>query len=71
MLSWSALLVDRSTRVPPYYCGPAGCIICTMDNSNWRPPPPGVGGGGEAAPETDDWRKQLPPESRQRIVNKM
>ncbi|XP_010031032.2 mediator of RNA polymerase II transcription subunit 15a isoform X3 [Eucalyptus grandis] len=44
-----------------------------MDNNNWRPTPPaGVGGGGaEAALDGGDWRGQLPPESRDRIVNKI
>ncbi|PKI44207.1 hypothetical protein CRG98_035390 [Punica granatum] len=49
-----------------------------MENNNWRPAPPGGGGpgggggaGGEAVPEGDDWRKHLPQESRQRIVNKI
>ncbi|OWM87291.1 hypothetical protein CDL15_Pgr022398 [Punica granatum] len=41
-----------------------------MENNNWRPAPPS-GGGGEAAPEGDDWRKHVPQESRQQIVNKI
>ncbi|KAL2898026.1 Mediator of RNA polymerase II transcription subunit 15a [Bienertia sinuspersici] len=38
-----------------------------MDSNNWRPPQT------EAQPPMDggDWRSQLPPESRQRIVNKI
>ncbi|XP_048140062.1 mediator of RNA polymerase II transcription subunit 15a isoform X3 [Rhodamnia argentea] len=44
-----------------------------MDNNNWRPTPPGGVGGGvtEAALDGGDWRAQLPPESRERIVNKI
>ncbi|KAF8006481.1 hypothetical protein BT93_K0700 [Corymbia citriodora subsp. variegata] len=46
-----------------------------VDNNNWRPTPPGgVGGGGggtEAGLDGADWRSQLLPESRERIVNKM
>ena len=57
-----------------------------MDSNNWRPNPsqcPFVGGGGgggvgapgdggrEAAMHSVDWRSQLQPDSRQRIVNKM
>ncbi|TXG72607.1 hypothetical protein EZV62_001186 [Acer yangbiense] len=38
-----------------------------MDNNNWRPTPP----GGEPNMETPDWRTQLQPDSRQRIVNKI
>ncbi|KAK2643995.1 hypothetical protein Ddye_019190 [Dipteronia dyeriana] len=38
-----------------------------MDNNNWRPTPP----GGEPTMETPDWRTQLQPDSRQRIVNKI
>lgn len=37
-----------------------------MDNNNWRPTQ-----GTEPNMDTSDWRAQLPPESRQRIVNKM
>lgn len=37
-----------------------------MDTNNWRPPP-----GGEPAMDAGDWRSQLQPDSRQRIVNKM
>ena len=54
-----------------------------MDTNNWRPNPNqapvgggggaggGAGGGGEPTMDTGDWRTQLPPDSRQRIVNKM
>uniref|UniRef100_A0A7N2LQ99 Uncharacterized protein n=1 Tax=Quercus lobata TaxID=97700 RepID=A0A7N2LQ99_QUELO len=56
-----------------------------MDNNNWRPSPsqgpvvggggggvgaPG-GGGGEAAMDFLDWRSQVQPDSRRRIVNKI
>ncbi|KAK7858274.1 mediator of rna polymerase ii transcription subunit 15a, partial [Quercus suber] len=57
-----------------------------MDSNNWRPNPsqcpfvgsgggggvgvPG-GGGGEADMDSVDWRSQLQPDSRQRIINKM
>ncbi|KAF8009831.1 hypothetical protein BT93_J0732 [Corymbia citriodora subsp. variegata] len=49
-----------------------------VDNNNWRPTPPGgVGGGGgggggtEAGLHGGDWRSQLLPESRERIINKI
>ncbi|XP_030543623.2 LOW QUALITY PROTEIN: putative F-box/LRR-repeat protein At3g18150 [Rhodamnia argentea] len=45
-----------------------------MGSANWRPLPlPGGGGGGGtgAALYASDWRAQLPPESRGRIVNKI
>ncbi|KAF8009826.1 hypothetical protein BT93_J0729 [Corymbia citriodora subsp. variegata] len=46
-----------------------------VDNNNWRPTPPGgVGGGGggtEAGLHGGDWRSQLLPESRERIVNRI
>lgn len=45
-----------------------------MDNHNWRQaqPPQGAGGGDPPpAMEGVDWRAHLPPESRDRIVNKM
>lgn len=38
-----------------------------MDTNNWRLAPQ----GGEPVMDAGDWRNQLPPESRQRIVNKM
>uniref|UniRef100_A0A1J3JTF3 Mediator of RNA polymerase II transcription subunit 15a n=1 Tax=Noccaea caerulescens TaxID=107243 RepID=A0A1J3JTF3_NOCCA len=38
-----------------------------MDNNNWRPSLP----NGEPAMDTGDWRNQLPPDSRQKIVNKI
>jgi len=38
-----------------------------MDANNWRPTAP----GGEPVMDTGDWRTQLQPDSRQRIVNKM
>ncbi|CAH2080565.1 unnamed protein product, partial [Thlaspi arvense] len=38
-----------------------------MDNNNWRP----AQGGSEPTMDTGDWRTQLQPESRQRIVNKI
>ncbi|XP_010462723.1 PREDICTED: mediator of RNA polymerase II transcription subunit 15a-like, partial [Camelina sativa] len=38
-----------------------------MDNNNWRPSLP----NGEPALDTGDWRTQLPPDSRQKIVNKI
>ncbi|ESQ35234.1 hypothetical protein EUTSA_v10006572mg [Eutrema salsugineum] len=38
-----------------------------MDNNNWRPSLP----NGEPAMDTGDWRSQLPPDSRQKIVNKI
>ncbi|CAH2037469.1 unnamed protein product [Thlaspi arvense] len=38
-----------------------------MDNNNWRPSLP----NGEPAMDTGDWRTQLPPDSRQKIVNKI
>ncbi|XAR54494.1 hypothetical protein NMG60_11029639 [Bertholletia excelsa] len=38
-----------------------------MDNNNWRP----AQGGGEPTVDTGDWKTQLQPESRQRIVNKI
>ncbi|XP_047321626.1 mediator of RNA polymerase II transcription subunit 15a [Impatiens glandulifera] len=37
-----------------------------MDSNNWRSTQ-----GGEPAVDTGDWRSQLPPDSRQRIVNKI
>ncbi|KAI6705003.1 hypothetical protein NL676_007965 [Syzygium grande] len=46
-----------------------------MDNAYWwRPPVPSGSGGGwatGAALDGGDWRDQLPPESRERIVNKI
>ncbi|RVW36858.1 Mediator of RNA polymerase II transcription subunit 15a [Vitis vinifera] len=36
-----------------------------MDTNNWRP------AQAEPAMDGGDWRTQLPPDSRQRIVNKM
>jgi PAX-interacting protein 1 len=51
-----------------------------MDTNNWRPDPSqgpvgggaeAVGGGAEPTMDTSYWRTQLPPDSRQRIVNKM
>ncbi|KAF8029805.1 hypothetical protein BT93_E2281 [Corymbia citriodora subsp. variegata] len=44
-----------------------------MDNANWRPMPSGGWGGGGAGAVLDrgDWRPHLPPDSRQRIVNKI
>ncbi|KAM4111519.1 hypothetical protein ACJW30_05G072900 [Castanea mollissima] len=36
-----------------------------MDNNNWRPNP------SQAAMDSVDWRSQLQPDSRQRIVNKI
>lgn len=48
-----------------------------MDGNNWRAaqaqaPGGGEGGGAAAgAMESGDWRTQLMPDSRQRIVNKM
>ncbi|KAK2643997.1 hypothetical protein Ddye_019192 [Dipteronia dyeriana] len=41
--------------------------MALMDNNNWRPTPP----GGEPNMETPDWRTQLQPDSRQRIVNEI
>ncbi|KAK8664143.1 hypothetical protein V6N13_083943 [Hibiscus sabdariffa] len=38
-----------------------------MDTNNWRSTPP----SGEPPMGTDDWRTQLQPDSRQRIVNKI
>ncbi|XP_044486445.1 mediator of RNA polymerase II transcription subunit 15a-like isoform X2 [Mangifera indica] len=38
-----------------------------MDTNNWRLTPQ----GGEPVMDAGDWRNQLPPESRQRIVNKI
>ncbi|VVA91471.1 unnamed protein product [Arabis nemorensis] len=38
-----------------------------MDNNNWRPSLP----NGESAMDTGDWRTQLPPDSRHKIVNKI
>ncbi|KAE8674063.1 Mediator of RNA polymerase II transcription subunit 15a [Hibiscus syriacus] len=38
-----------------------------MDTNNWRSTPL----SGEAPMDTDDWRTQLQPDSRQRIVNKI
>jgi len=37
-----------------------------MDSSNWRPAQ-----GGESGVDAGDWRSQLQPDSRHRIVNKM
>ncbi|XP_054789788.1 mediator of RNA polymerase II transcription subunit 15a-like [Prosopis cineraria] len=37
-----------------------------MDTNNWRPSQ-----GTEPTMDTNDWRAQLQPESRQRIVNKI
>lgn len=37
-----------------------------MDTNNWRPTQ-----GTEPPMDTSDWRAQLQPDSRQRIVNKM
>ena len=39
-----------------------------MDNNNWRLSIPN---GESAAMNSGEWRKQLPPDSRQKIVNKM
>ncbi|XAR54496.1 hypothetical protein NMG60_11029641 [Bertholletia excelsa] len=41
--------------------------VSGMDNNNWRP----AQGGSEPTMDTGDWRTQLQPESRQRIVNKI
>ncbi|XP_037491779.1 mediator of RNA polymerase II transcription subunit 15a [Jatropha curcas] len=38
-----------------------------MDANNWRP----TGQGAEPTMDAGDWRAQLQPDSRQRIVNKM
>jgi PAX-interacting protein 1 len=38
-----------------------------MDANNWRPTTP----GGEPVIDTGDWRIQLQPDSRKRIVDKM
>ncbi|GMP41039.1 hypothetical protein CsSME_00011272 [Camellia sinensis var. sinensis] len=38
-----------------------------METNNWRPAP----GGGEPTMDPGDWRTQLQPDSRQRIVNKI
>lgn len=38
-----------------------------MDTNNWRSTPP----SGEPTMDAGDWRTQLQPDSRQRIVNKM
>ncbi|XWS11745.1 hypothetical protein CRYUN_Cryun37aG0026500 [Craigia yunnanensis] len=38
-----------------------------MDTNNWGPTPP----SGEPTMDTGDWRTQLQPDSRQRIVNKI
>ncbi|XP_022714773.1 mediator of RNA polymerase II transcription subunit 15a-like isoform X2 [Durio zibethinus] len=38
-----------------------------MDTNNWRPTP----ASGEPTMDTGDWRTQLQPDSRQRIVNKI
>ncbi|KAF8094510.1 hypothetical protein N665_0360s0017 [Sinapis alba] len=38
-----------------------------MDNNNWRPDLP----NGDPSMDTGDWRSQLPPDSRQKIVNKI
>ncbi|KAF8049535.1 hypothetical protein N665_2183s0001, partial [Sinapis alba] len=38
-----------------------------MDNNNWRPSIPNE----EPAMDTGEWRNQLPPDSRQKIVNKI
>ncbi|KAI5602864.1 hypothetical protein BDE02_01G182500 [Populus trichocarpa] len=38
-----------------------------MDANNWRPTAP----GGEPVMDTGDWRTQLQPDARQRIVNKI
>ncbi|KAB5563792.1 hypothetical protein DKX38_003846 [Salix brachista] len=38
-----------------------------MDTNNWRPTAP----GGEPVMDMGDWRAQLQPDSRQRIVNKI
>ncbi|XP_034903915.2 mediator of RNA polymerase II transcription subunit 15a isoform X2 [Populus alba] len=43
------------------------CWLNPMDANNWRPTAP----GGEPVMDTGDWRAQLPPDSRQRIVNKI
>ncbi|XP_047178118.1 mediator of RNA polymerase II transcription subunit 15a-like [Vigna umbellata] len=37
-----------------------------MDSNNWRP-----NQGNDPTMDTNDWRAQLPPGSRQRIVNKI
>ncbi|XP_062156090.1 mediator of RNA polymerase II transcription subunit 15a-like isoform X2 [Alnus glutinosa] len=53
-----------------------------MDTNSWRSNPSqapvggaagagGAGVGGEPTMDTGDWRNQLPPDSRQRIVNKI
>ena len=50
-----------------------------MDTNNWRSNPiqapvgggaEGAEGGGEPTTDTGDWRTELPPDSRQSIVNK-
>uniref|UniRef100_A0A0D3DX39 Mediator complex subunit 15 KIX domain-containing protein n=1 Tax=Brassica oleracea var. oleracea TaxID=109376 RepID=A0A0D3DX39_BRAOL len=38
-----------------------------MDNNSWRPDLP----NGDPSVDTGDWRSQLPPDSRQKIVNKI
>ncbi|XP_058204905.1 mediator of RNA polymerase II transcription subunit 15a-like [Rhododendron vialii] len=40
-----------------------------MDTNNWRPAPDG--GGGEPTMDAGDWRSQLQPNSRRRIVNEI
>ncbi|KAI8572509.1 hypothetical protein RHMOL_Rhmol01G0204700 [Rhododendron molle] len=44
-------------------------VVNPMDTNNWRPAP--AGGGGEPTMDAGDWRSQLQPNSRRRIVNEI
>ncbi|KAH0451665.1 hypothetical protein IEQ34_018964 [Dendrobium chrysotoxum] len=43
-------------------------LLCTMENNNWRP---AQGETPSMEVPSSDWRSQLQPEARQRIVNKI
>ncbi|KAI9116646.1 hypothetical protein K1719_012304 [Acacia pycnantha] len=56
---------EERVRRPPESL-PITVSLILMDTNNWRPTQ-----GTEAPMDTSDWRTQLQPDSRQRIVNKI
>ncbi|KAJ9537226.1 hypothetical protein OSB04_029959 [Centaurea solstitialis] len=59
---------STANGVNPSGPGSNSMIRREMDTSNWRPSEGGSAGGGM---QFYDWRSQLTPDSRQRIVNKI